>query len=86
MQNTHPELESRGNRVDDFNSWYTLQTYGIKLRVIYLLALSHIVVVLMSRGEASTAGSELGAANRGAGEPETGGGDPQYPAGQGATP
>lgn len=76
---------SKGNKVDDFNSSYTLQTYGIKLRVINLLSLNPIIVVPVSRHEASSVGSELGAAGCGAGEPETGGGDPQDPAGQGAT-
>ena len=65
---------------------HTLQIYGIKLRVNDLLALSHITVVLVCRVEASSAGSEPGAARCGAGEPEAGGGDPQDAAGQGATP
>lgn len=40
-----------------------------------------IVVVLVSRGEASSEGGELGAAGFGAGKPKTGGGDLQDPAG-----
>ena len=44
--------------------------------------LSNVTVLLKSRGEASSAGSELGAAGSGAGEPEAGGGDPPDAAGQ----